>query len=136
MKGRGIKLYTKLTSEDDLSWRRISKVKAYTPGEESVATNESTYIDAEDDYLDHTAGQIDPGEVSFSVEYQPADVGQVLLEASLAKVLDFKVEWQDSSGETYQGTVIKRGMSEPGDEELMRNYALKLKGAPLPFVAP
>ncbi len=136
MKGRGLKLFAKLTTEDDLSWVRISKVKTYSPGEESVATSESTYIDADDDYIDHTPGQIDPGEVAFSVEYFPADLGQVLVEGNLAKTLDFKVQWKDGSGETYQATVTKRGMGEPTDEELMRSYSAKRKGAPVPFAAP
>ena len=136
MKGRGLKLYAKLTTEDDLSWKRISKVKSYSPGEESVATTESTFIDSTDDYIGHTAGMIDPGETGFSVEIDKADVGQILMEASLAVVLDFKVEWKDGSGETYSGTVTKRGTSEPNDEELMRNYSVKRSGAPTPFVAP
>lgn len=135
MKGRGLKLYAKLTTEDDSSWKRISKVKTYSPGEESVATSDSTFIDSEDDYTDHTAGMIDAGETAFSVEIVKDDVGQVLMEASLAVVLDFKVQWKDGSGETYSGTVTKRGTSEPSDEDLMRNYSVKRKGAPTPFSA-
>ena len=134
MKGRALKLFAKLP--EDADWVRVSKVRTYTPGEETVSTSDNTCIDTDDDYLDHTAGMIDPGEVSFSVEYSASDAGQTLVNNNLAEILDFKLQWRDGSGETYQGTVTKRGMSEPNDDELLRNYTVKRKGKPEAFAAP
>jgi hypothetical protein len=136
MKGRGLKLWVKLTTEPEGSFVRISPVKTYSPGEESVGTSEKTYLDQDHDYTDHSTGLIDPGEVAVGVEYDPADAGQILIEANLAKRLDFKAEWRDGSGETYTGAVTKRGFSEPGEEDLMRNYSVKRSGSPVQFTAP
>lgn len=133
MKGRGLKLFVKLTTELDADYIRVNCVKNYTPAEESVATAENVCLDQEDDYIDHTAGLIDPGEVSFSVEYDPADPGQIKIESMLAQPLDFKLQWKDGSGETYTGTLIKRGTGEPNDEHLLRNYGVKLSGPVVPF---
>jgi hypothetical protein len=135
MKGRGLKLFCKLTTEEDVGYVRINRVKSYSPHEESVATSDNTFVDQEDDYVDHVAGMIDPGETSFSVEYDRADAGQIKIESMLAQQLDFKVQWKDGSGETYRGTLIKRGLGEPNDEHLLRNYGVKLSGASTPFDA-
>jgi hypothetical protein len=136
MKGRGLKFY--VSDDSSSTWTRITGVKSYSPGEESVATSEKTYLDqAENSYVDHSTGLIDPGEVSFSVEYKKTDAGQVILEANLGKSLDWKLEWNDGSGETYTGTLTKRGFSDPTDDDLIRNYSIKRAGAaPAAFAAP
>lgn len=135
-KGRGLKLFVKASGAEDATYVRINKVKTYSPGEESVATQESTFIDQDDDYVDHTAGMIDPGEVSFSAERNTTDAGQKLCDDNLGSVLDFKVQWKDGSGETYSGTVTKRATGEPSEDNLIRSYSVKRKGAPVPFTAP
>ena len=135
-KGRGLKLFVKPLGAADAEYVRISKVKTYSPGEESVATQESTFIDQDDDYTDHTAGMIDPGEVAFSAERNPTDPGQKMCDESLASVLDFKIQWKDGSGEVYSGTVTKVGTGEPTEENLIRSYSVKRKGKPVPFTAP
>ena len=136
MKGRGLKLFVKLQTESVAAFVRVMNVKTYSPGEESVATQEKTYLDQEDDYTDHSTGMIDPGEVAVSVEYDPADAGQIIVEANLGKRLDFKLEWRDGSGETYSGSITKRGMGEPNEDDLMRNYSVKRAGKPVTFAAP
>jgi hypothetical protein len=135
-KGRGLKLFAKTTVAAEDAWIRIMKVKTYSPGEESVATQDSTFIDQDDNYGDHTTGMIDPGEAGFSAERNPADPGQKLVDDNLGNVLDFKVQWKDGSGETYKATVTKRATGEPSEEALLRTYSMKRKGAPVPFVAP
>lgn len=135
MEGRGLKLYVKTPAELDSGFVRVSPVKSYSPGEESVATSEKTYLDQSDKYVGHKAGLIDPGEVSIGVEYDTADAGQIKMEANLGQLMDFKLEWNDGSGETYSGTVTKRGFSEPNDDDLMRNYSVKRSGAPVQFPA-
>lgn len=135
-KGRGLKLYAKTTDAADDAWVRINKVKTYSPGEESVATQDAVFIDQDDDYTRHTTGLIDAGETGFTAERNPVDPGQKLVDDNLGKVLDFKIQWKDGTGETYEGTVTKRGTGEPSDEDLIRTYAIKRQGAPVPFVAP
>lgn len=135
MKGRGLKLYVKLPTDLETAFVRVMDIKSYSPGEESVATSEKTYLDQEDNYTDHSTGLIDPGEIAFSVEYDKVDPGQVILEANLGKQLDFKLQWKDGTGETYTGSLTKRGFGEPNDDDLMRNYSVKRSGAPVPFVA-
>lgn len=136
MKGRGMKLFVKLITEAEAAFVRVTPVKSYSPGEESVATQEKTYLDQDHDYSDHKTGLIDPGEVSLGVEYDPANAGQIKMEANLAQKLDFKVEWVGGSGETFTGTVTKRGFSEPNEDDLMRNYSIKRSAAPVAFPAP
>jgi hypothetical protein len=135
-KGRGLKLFAKTTASAVDAWVRINKVKSYSPGEESVATQDATYIDQDDDYVHHTTGMIDAGESGFSAERDPADPGQALVDSNLGMALDFKVQWRDGSGETYEGTVTKRATGEPSEEDLIRSYSIKRQGAPVPFVAP
>ncbi len=136
MKGRGLKLYVKLPTDAVEAFQRVTDVKSYSPGEESVATSEKTYLDQADNYSGHSTGLIDPGEVGVGVEYDPADAGQLVLEGNLGKTLDFKLEWKDGSGETYSGSVTKRGFGEPNDDDIMRNYSIKRSGAPVPFTMP
>lgn len=133
MKGRGLKLFVKLPTDLDTAFVRVMDIKSYSPGEESVATSEKTYLDQEDNYTDHSTGLVDPGEIGFSVEYDKVDPGQVILEANLGERLDFKLQWKDGSGETYSGSVTKRGFGEPNDDDLMRNYSVKRSGKPVPF---
>jgi len=135
MKGRGLRLSVKLPASG--TYVRVMKIKSYSPGEESVATSEKTYLDQEGLYIGHNTGMIDAGEIGFSVEYDKADPGQVLLEGNLAKPLDFKLEWKDGSGETYSGSLTKRGFGEANDDDILRNYSIKRSGAaPVPFSAP
>lgn len=134
-KGRGLKLFVKAVGAGDETYIRIMKVKTYSPGEESVATQDATFIDQDDDFVRHTTGLIDAGEVAFSAERNPADPGQKMVDDNLGGALDFKVQWKDGSGETYEGTVTKRATGEPSDEDLMRSYSIKRQGAPTPFVA-
>ena len=129
-KGRGLKLFVKAVGAGDETYVRINKVKTYSPGEESVATQDAVFIDQDDDYTRHTTGMIDAGETSFSAERNPTDPGQALVDSNLGMALDFKVQWKDGSGETYEGTV------EPSEEDLIRSYSIKRQGAPVPFVAP
>ncbi len=136
MEGRGLKLYAKLPTELEAAFVRVSPVKSYSPGEESVATSEKNYLDQDDKYNGHKTGMIDPGEVAVGVEYDPANPGQILLEANLGLLLDFKLEWNDGSGETYSGSLTKRGFGEPNDDDLLRNYSVKRSGKPVPFSAP
>jgi hypothetical protein len=135
-KGRGLKLFVKASGAEDTAYVRINKVKTYSPGEESVATQDSTFIDQDDDYMYHTTGMIDPGEVSFTAERNPADAGQKLCDDNLGVGLDFKVQWKDGSGEEYSGTVTKRATGEPSEDDLVRSYSIKRQGAPVPFTAP
>ena len=135
MKGRGLKLFVKLPTDLDTAFVRVMDIKSYSPGEESVATSEKTYLDQEDNYTDHSTGLIDAGEIGFSVEYDKVDPGQVILEANLGKQLDFKLLWKDGTGETYTGSLTKRGFGEPNDDDIMRNYSVKRSGAPVPFLA-
>jgi len=136
MKGRGMMLYAKLQTQLEADFVRITPIKSYSPGELSVATSEKTYVDQQTDDIDHSTGLTDPGEVAFGVEYDPANAGQILLEANLGKRLDFKCVWSDLSGVTYTGSLTKIGMSEPTEEDLMRNYSVKRSAKPVPFNAP
>ncbi len=135
MKGRGLKLYAKAPA--DSTYIRVNKIKSYTPGEESVATSERTFLDQDEgSYTDHSTGLVDAGEVSFSVEWDKADAGQILVHDNLGKRLDFKLEWNNGDGETYTGTVTKRGTGDPNDDHLVRSYTVKRAGAaPAAFVA-
>lgn len=136
MKGRGMKLFAKLQTQAIGEFVRVSPIKSYSPGEETVATQEKTYLDQDHEYTDHSTGLIDSGEVAFGVEYDPANTGQILVEANLGKRLDFKVEWPDGSSESYSGSVTKRGFSEPNEDDIMRNYSVKRSGEPVTTPAP
>lgn len=136
MKGRGMKVLVKLLTEAESAFERVTPVKSYSPGEESVATQEKSYLDQDHSYTDHSTGLIDPGEVAMGVEYDPANAGQNKIEANLGQKLDFKILWVDGSGETFTGTVTKRGFSEPNEDDLLRNYSIKRSAAPVAFPAP
>lgn len=134
-KGRGLKLFVKPSGALEGEYVRINKVKTYSPGEESVATQDAVFIDQDDDYMRHTTGMIDPGEVAFTAERNPTDVGQKMCDDNIGAELDFKVQWKDGSGEEYSGTVTKRATGEPSEEDLVRSYSIKRQGAPVPFAA-
>ena len=127
MKGRGLKFYAKLQTETEFV--RVKPIKGYNQGEESGSTSDKSYLDQDNDYMDHDAGMIDPGEASVTVEFDDADAGQILLEGNLGKVLDFKVEWKGGATSTYSGTLTKRGFTEPNDEDIQRSYSIKRKAA-------
>lgn len=135
MKGRGLKIWVKLP--ESVTYTRVNKIKDYSPGEETVSTNDKSYLDQDDLYLDHDTDTIDPGEVSIAVEYNSTDAGQAILEENLAGVLDVEVEWKDGSKEQYSATVTKRAWSQPNSEEMQRIYSLKRKAAaPVRVAAP
>jgi len=131
MKGRGLKIFVKPTNV--IEFLRVLNVKSYSPAEQTSASSEKKYLDQDDSFLDHSTGLVDPGEMGFGLEYDPANDDQKLLESSLGQLLHFKILWRNGSSEYYTGSLTKRSFSEPNDDDLIRNYSVKCQGEPESF---
>lgn len=114
------------------TWIQTAKIKELSPPEESRATSEDAYLDAADIYKEFVSGMIDAGELSLTLKWNAADVGQVALDTAFEGDGEMmgRITFPDGDTFTYDGVMSGRGMAIPKEETITRNYKMKITGKP------
>lgn len=103
----------------------------------SMDTVEATHTGSSGNYREYIAGLLDAGEVSFDVNFLPADSTQdestgLLADKKNRTLRNFQIVWPDSGNTTWSFAAFVTSFepSSPIDDRMTASVTLKISGDP------
>lgn len=109
---------------------RLADVKELTPPEMSAEEQEDAYLDAPDPkWKEKTPGQIDPGQLSVTLAWKPAEATQKQLVNLLAQAPRwFFIKYPNGAWDGFYGFVSSVGKAIQAKETITRSVKISLSG--------
>jgi predicted secreted protein len=96
----------------------------------ALSTVEATNHDSANNYREYLAGLVEPGEMSFKINYIAGDVTHEALQTALTTraVKPFEVEWPDGDAVRFDGLVTKFSKTSGMESMLSMDVTIKITG--------
>lgn len=113
---------------------RLADIKELTPPEMTAEEVEESYLDSDNpEWKEKEPGQIDPGQLSLTLAWKPADTTQRLLCNQLGQERRwFFIKYPNGAWDGFYGFVSSVGKSVQAKETITRSVKISLSGRQAP----
>ncbi len=131
MDGFGTKFYR--SSDQGSTYAQVANMYDFTPPDQTGETYDDSPMDRASRYKEFEGGDIDPGNMSFTLRWNEGDAGQAALYSDFEDRIKgyYRVEYPDGTTVDFRGIISNwGGPSAPQNDKITRTVGIKISGKP------